>query len=311
MDTALALVRSLESRFNQECTELIDINEMRAERQKLKFLKMSGTSNDYIYFNCMDQTIDNPEGLSVMLSDRHLGIGGDGICLIDPSEIADARVVLINKDGTDGGLSGNAVRCVGKYLHDAGIAPKDVVSLEVEDEVLEIHLIKRYGEVVAASVDMGEVNLEPSLIPVNIAADKVISEPVTIGSRNYEITCVSVGNPHCVVFVKNVDNIDVPKIGPLFEHNSLFPERVNTEFVKVISPTKLKMRVWERGNGETWACGTGACAAVAAAVENGLCEKDKEITVQLIGGNLKIRYTDGRVIMTGDCREIFEGIVEV
>lgn len=311
VDTALALVRSLESRFNQECTELIDINEMRAERQKLKFLKMSGTSNDYIYFNCMDQTIDNPEGLSVMLSDRHLGIGGDGICLIDPSEIADARVVLINKDGTDGGLSGNAVRCVGKYLHDAGIAPKDVVSLEVEDEVLEIHLIKRYGEVVAASVDMGEVNLEPSLIPVNIAADKVISEPVTIGSRNYEITCVSVGNPHCVVFVKNVDNIDVPKIGPLFEHNSLFPERVNTEFVKVISPTKLKMRVWERGNGETWACGTGACAAVAAAVENGLCEKDKEITVQLIGGNLKIRYTDGRVIMTGDCREIFEGIVEV
>ena len=311
MDTAMALIRSLESRFNQECTELIDINEMREKRQTLKFLKMSGTSNDYIYFNCMDQDIDNPEGLSVMLSDRHLGIGGDGICLVYPSEIADARVVLINKDGTDGGLSGNAVRCVGKYLHDSGIAPKDVVSLEVEDEILDIHLIKRYGEVVAASVDMGEVNLEPAMIPVNIAADKVISEPVTIGSRNYDITCVSVGNPHCVVFVKNVDNIDVPKIGPLFEHNSLFPERVNTEFVKVISPTKIKMRVWERGNGETWACGTGACAAVVAAVENGFCEKDKEITVQLIGGNLKIRYTGERVIMTGDCREIFEGVVEV
>ncbi len=310
-DTAFALVKSLESRFTQECTELVDINEMREERQKLRFLKMSGTSNDYIYFDCFDQQIDNPEGLSVILSDRHLGIGGDGICLIYPSEIADARVVLINKDGTDGGLSGNAVRCVGKYLHDTGITPGDTVRLEAEDEILEIKLIKRYGEVVAASVDMGEVNLEPELIPVNIAADKVISEPVTIGSRNYNITCVNVGNPHCVVFFKNVDNIDVSKIGPLFEHNKLFPERVNTEFVKVISPTKVKMRVWERGNGETWACGTGACAAVVAAVENGFCDKDKEITVQLIGGELKVKYSDGKVTMTGDCREIFEGVVEV
>ena len=310
-DTAFALVKSLESRFTQECTELVDINQMREERQKLRFLKMSGTSNDYIYFDCFDQQIGNPEGLSVMLSDRHLGIGGDGICLIYPSEIADARVVLINKDGTDGGLSGNAVRCVGKYLHDTGIAPGDTVRLEAEDEILEIKLIKRYGEVVAASVDMGEVNLEPELIPVNIAADKVISEPVTIGSRDYNITCVSLGNPHCVVFFKNVDNIDVSKIGPLFEHNKLFPERVNTEFVKVISPTKLKMRVWERGNGETWACGTGACAAVVAAVENGFCDKDKEITVQLIGGELKVKYSDGKVTMTGDCREIFEGVVEV
>ena len=139
----------------------------------------------------------------------------------------------------------------------------------------------------------------------------MINEPVTIGGRDYHITCVSVGNPHCVVFVKNVDNIDVPRIGPLFEHNHLFPERVNTEFVKVVSPTRLKMRVWERGNGETWACGTGACAAVAAAVENGFCEKDKEITVQLIGGDLKILYTGGRVRMTGDCREVYEGVVEV
>ena len=310
-DTAFALIKSLESRFNQECTELVNINHMREERQKLRFLKMSGTSNDYIYFNCFDQRIDNPEGLSVMLSDRHLGIGGDGICLIYPSEAADARVVLINKDGTDGGLSGNAVRCVGKYLHDIGIAPGDTVTLEAEDEILEIHLIKRYGEVVAAMVDMGEVSLEPASIPVNIAADRVINEPVTIGGRDYHITCVSVGNPHCVVFVKNVDNIDVPRIGPLFEHNHLFPERVNTEFVKVVSPTRLKMRVWERGNGETWACGTGACAAVAAAVENGFCEKDKEITVQLIGGDLKILYTGGRVRMTGDCREVYEGVVEV
>ncbi|MDD7408642.1 MAG: carbamoyl-phosphate synthase large subunit [Anaerovoracaceae bacterium] len=311
IDTANALVKSLRSRFTQDCTELVNINDMREERQKLHFMKLSGTSNDYIYFNCFDQHIDNPGGLSVMLSDRHLGIGGDGICLIYPSKIADARVELINKDGTDGGLSGNALRCVGKYLHDSGIAPKDTVTVEADNELLEIDLIKRYGEVVAASVDMGEVRLEPELIPVNIAADKVIDEPVTIGSRDYNITCVSIGNPHCVVFVKNVDNIDVPKIGPVFEHNKLFPERTNTEFVKVISPTKIKMRVWERGNGETWACGTGACAAVVAAVENGFCEKDKEITVQLIGGELKILYSHGRVRLTGDCRQIFEGNIIV
>jgi carbamoyl-phosphate synthase large subunit len=307
IDTANALVNSLKSRFTQECTELVNINDMRESRQNLHFLKMSGTSNDYIYFNCFDQHIDNPGGLSVMLSDRHLGIGGDGICLIYPSDKADARVELINKDGTNGGLSGNALRCVGKYLHDVGIAPRDIVTVEADDELLDIKLIKRYGEVVAASVDMGEVRLEPELIPVNIAADKVIDEPVTIGSRNYNITCVSIGNPHCVVFVKNVDNIDVPKIGPVFEHNKLFPERTNTEFVKVISPTKIKMRVWERGNGETWACGTGACAAVVAAVENGYCEKDHEVTVQLRGGELKILYSHGRVRLTGDAREIFEG----
>jgi carbamoyl-phosphate synthase large subunit len=154
---------------------------------------------------------------------------------------------------------------------------------------------------------MGEVNLEPELIPVNIAADKVISEPVTIGSRNYNITCVSLGNPHCVVFFKNVDNIDVSKIGPLFEHNKLFPERVNTEFVKVISPTKLKMRVWERGNGETWACGTGACAAVVAACENDLCDKGSDVKVSLLGGELTVNYTDARVLLTGGASVVYEG----
>ncbi len=311
MDTANALIRSLRTRFTQECTELVDINDMRESRQRLRFLKMSGTSNDYIYFNCFDQHIDNPEGLAVMLSDRHLGIGGDGICLIYPSEKADARIELINKDGTYGGLSGNALRCVGKYLHDIGMVEGDLVRVEAEDEILDIRLLKQYGEVTAATVDMGDVSLQSDMIPVNIAADRVVDEPVTIHGRNYNITCVSVGNPHCVVFVKNVDNIDVPVIGPEFEHNKLFPERINTEFVKVISPEKLKMRVWERGNGETWACGTGACAAVVAAVENGFCERGKEITVQLRGGEMKINYSNGKVTMTGDAHEIFEGTIEV
>ena len=311
MDTAAALVRSLRSRFTQECTELVDINDMREERQKLHFVKMSGTKNDYIYFNCIEQTIDNPEVLSVMFSDRHLGIGGDGICLIYPSETADARIEIINKDGSNGGISGNALRCVGKYLHDIGLSSGDTVNVEAEGDVHTIRLLKQYGEVTAATVDMGEVHMEPDRIPVNIADEKVINEPVTIGGRDYNITCVNVGNPHCVVFVKNVENIDVPTIGPKFENSALFPDRTNTEFVKVISPTKLKMRVWERGNGETWSCGTGACAAVVAAVENGFCERDSEITVQVIGGDLKIRYYGGRVSLTGDALNVFEGTIEV
>ncbi|MCI8285716.1 MAG: carbamoyl-phosphate synthase large subunit [Firmicutes bacterium] len=311
MDTAVAVVNSLRSKFTKECTELVNINDMREERQSLKFMKMSGTKNDYIYFNCFDQHIDNPEGLAVMLSDRHLGIGGDGICLIYPSEKADAAMVLINQDGTYGGVSGNALRCIGKYLYDSGIAEKDIVTVEADGEVRTVKLIKQYGEVTTATVDMGIVKLTPEDIPVNIAAEKVVNEPVTVGGRDYNITCVNIGNPHCVVFVKNVDNIDVQKIGPKFEHNELFPERINTEFVKVISPTKLKMRVWERGNGETWACGTGACAAVVAAVENGYCKKDEEITVKVIGGELKIRYSDDSLTMTGDASGIFEGTIQV
>lgn len=311
MDTANALINSLRSRFTKECTELVDINEMRESRQKLSFTKMSGTQNDYIYFNCFDQHIDNPEGLSVMLSDRHLGIGGDGIVMIFPSEVADASMQLINQDGTVGGISGNALRCIGKYLHDTGIADKDIVTVEADGSIREVHLIKRYGEVVAATVEMGEVTLEPAEIPVNIAAERVINEPVSVGGRDYNITCVNVGNPHCVIFVKNVDNINIENIGSKFENNELFPERINTEFVKIISPTKLKMRVWERGNGETRACGTGACAAAVAAVENGYCEKNSEIIVQVIGGELKVVYDGKKVSISGDARNIFEGEIEV
>ena len=312
MDTASALIRSLRSKFTKECTELVNINEMREERQVLRFVKLSGTQNDYIYFNCFGQKPDNPEGLAVTLSDRHLGIGGDGIVLIYPSDKADARMEIINQDGTYGGVSGNALRCVAKYLHDEGIAPDaSTVTVETEAGVRTVKLIKQYGEVTAATADMGEVKLEPAAIPVNIAADKVVNEPVTVGGKDYNITCVNIGNPHCVIFVNNVDAVDIHDIGPKFEHSDLFPERTNTEFVKVISPKKLKMRVWERGNGETRACGTGACAAVVAAVENGYCEKDAEITVKVIGGELKVQYTGSTVTMTGDAAKIFEGTIEV
>ncbi|MGN1350660.1 MAG: diaminopimelate epimerase [Anaerovoracaceae bacterium] len=272
---------------------------------------MSGTKNDYIYFNCFDQHIDNPEGLAVMLSDRHLGIGGDGICLISRSKIADAAMELINQDGTNGGISGNALRCIAKYLHDSGIAPRDIVTIEAEGLIRSVRLIKQYGEVTAATVEMGEVKLAPTAIPVNLAGDKIVGKPVKIGGKEYNITCVNVGNPHCVVFTDNVERLDLEKVGPEFEHDKLFPERVNTEFVKVISPTKIKMRVWERGNGETWSCGTGACAAVVAAVENGYCPKESEITVKLMGGELKVRYAGNTVTMTGDACTIFEGTIEV
>ena len=311
IDTANALVNSLRSKFTKECTELVDINEMRDTPQKLEFVKMSGTKNDYIYFNCLEQKINNPEGLAVMLSDRRVGIGGEGICLILPSDKADAAMEIYNQDGSNGGVSGNALRCIAKYLHDKGLADKDVITVETDGVVREVKLIKQYGEVTAATVEMGEVKTAPADIPVNIASEKVVNEPITVAGRDYNITCVNIGNPHCVVFVKNVDNIDVEKIGPKFEHNELFPERTNTEFVKVISPTKLKMRVWERGNGETWACGTGACAAVVAAVENGYCSKDADITVSVIGGELTIRYTDNKVTLTGDAKTVFEGTIEV
>ncbi len=311
MDTANALIASLRSKFTKECTELVNINEMRQEHQTLKFVKMSGTKNDYIYFNCFDQQIDNPEGLSVMLSDRNLGIGGTGIVLLYPSEKADARMRLINGDGTDGGVSGNALRCVGKYLHDNGMAASDVVKVETESGIHEVTLIKQYGKVIAASVDMGEVSLDPAAIPVELDGDRVVNRSVDVAGGRYEITCVNVGNPHCVVFVDNTDNIDIEKIGPAFEHDKLFPERTNTEFVKVENPATLRMRVWERGNGETWACGTGACAAVVAAVENGFCEKDKEIIVKVIGGGLKVKYSGSKVEISGDAVKIFEGSIEV
>lgn len=278
---------------------------------KLKFTKMHGCGNDYIYFNCFDQKINNPEGLSVRLSDRHFGIGGDGVVLICPSEVADAKMRMFNLDGSEGKMCGNASRCVGKYLFDNGIVDKDEMTLETLSGIKKIKVFLQNNEVTSARVDMGRAELRPELIPVNIKGDSVINRSEVIGGNEYNITCVSMGNPHCVVFMKNVDNLEIEKIGPVFENCELFPERVNTEFVKVIDDHTLKMRVWERGSGETWACGTGACAAVVAAVENGYCKKGQEICVQLLGGNLSIVYTDEAVLMTGNAVTVFEGTVIV
>lgn len=315
IDTANALADCLKSKYSQISTELVDINDMRDEKMKLNFTKMHGTGNDYIYFSTFDQRIDNPEALSVRLSDRHFGIGGDGIILVCPSDKADAKMRIFNLDGSEGKMCGNGIRCVGKFLYDHGmvdIKKKDKLDIETLSGIKHLKAYTLDGEVKSLRVDMGKAILDPKEIPAKMDKDKIVNEPYTIDGEEYNITCVSMGNPHCVVFIKgDIDNLELDKIGPKFENDKLFPERVNTEFVKVLDDHTIKMRVWERGSGETWACGTGACAAAVAACENGFCNKGDDITVKLKGGDLVINYTDEAVYMTGEAERVFEGTVEV
>ena len=315
IDTANALADCLKSKYSQISTELVDINDMRDEKMKLNFTKMHGTGNDYIYFSTFDQRIDNPEALSVRLSDRHFGIGGDGIILVCPSDKADAKMRIFNLDGSEGKMCGNGIRCVGKFLYDHGmvdIKKKDMLDIETLSGIKHLKAYTLDGEVKSLRVDMGKAILDPKEIPAKMDKDKIVNEPYTIDGEEYNITCVSMGNPHCVVFIKgDIDNLELDKIGPKFENDKLFPERVNTEFVKILDDHTIKMRVWERGSGETWACGTGACAAAVAACENGFCNKGDDITVKLKGGDLVINYTDEAVYMTGEAERVFEGTVEV
>ena len=278
---------------------------------RLNFTKMHGCGNDYIYFNCFTQTIENPEKLSIRLSDRRYGIGGDGIILICPSEVADAKMRMFNLDGSEGKMCGNGIRCVGKFLYDHGMAQDDEVRIETLSGIKTLKAYRTNNEVTSLRVDMGKAELDPEKIPVDIKMNRVINVPAVIDGDEYRITCVSMGNPHCVVFCDEIDDLDLEKVGPKFENNELFPERVNTEFVKVIDRNTLQMRVWERGSGETWACGTGACAVAVAAVENGYCNKNEDIKIKLKGGDLVINYTDESVYMTGSATKVFEGEVEV
>ena len=310
IDTANAIAASIRSKYTESTTEIVDINNMRTEKQTFEFTKMQGCGNDYIYFNCFDQRIDNPEGLALNLSDRHFGIGGDGVILICRSKVADAKMRMFNLDGSEGKMCGNGIRCVAKFMRDNGIVDKDEMTIETLSGIMTVSLIRHYGEVSGATVNMGKAILAPHLVPVELEPDengRVVDRKVNIAGNDYNITCVSMGNPHAVVFMNNVDSLDIDKVGPEFEHDKIFPERVNAEFIKVIDDHTLKMRVWERGSGETWACGTGACAAAVAAVLNGFCKKDEEISVILKGGTLKIRYTDEAVYLTGDAVTVFSG----
>lgn len=309
VDTAMALADSLLSRYSEINTELVDIRNMRSERLKLKFTKMQSAGNDYIYIDCFDQTVSSPESLSVYLSDRHYGVGGDGIVLISPSDIADAKMRMFNLDGSEGNMCGNAIRCVGKYLYDIKGIRKKTLRIETLSGIKTLSLVTKDDKVARVSVDMGSPVLKPERIPVKQTGNAVIAYPLRVGDTEYQVTCLSMGNPHCVVFHHNVDTIDLEAIGPMFENHPFFPQRVNTEFVQILDEKTVKMRVWERGSGETMACGTGACAGVVAATLNGYLPKGKEIRVILKGGDLTVKYTDDTVILTGDAELVFQGTV--
>ncbi len=310
LDTAGALADILESRYNQGNTELVDICHLREHREKLPFTKMQTCGNDYIFLENFDGRITCPESLCVTFCHRHYGVGADGIILMERSETADVKMRMFNSDGSEGKMAGNALRCLGKYLYDNGFSTKGTVTVETGSGVRTVTLYTTNGKVTSASVDMGKAALDASGLKFPIAEPQVVDYPVRIAGRPYRITCVDMGNPHCVVFCDRVDDVDIGFIGPRFEHAPYFPERVNTEFIRVVNPSTIKMRVWERGSGETMACGTGACAAVAAAVANGLCEKGRDITVRVKGGELIVHYTDEGVTLTGDAKLVYTGEIE-
>lgn len=310
LDTANAVADIIASRYKQTNTELVDINNMRESKGSLKFSKMQGCCDDYIFFNNQCGIITCPESFAIEFSDRHKGIGGDGIVLIEESKVADAKMRIFNIDGSEGKMAGNSIRCVGKYLYDNKMVDKTEIDIETASGIRHLSLYTRNGKVSSVTVDMGKAELKPNHIPVLLDGESVINRPVTINGEEMHISCCSVGNAHCVVFVDNVDKVDVAKIGPQFETAPIFPERINTEFVRVVNSNTLKMRVWERGNGETLACGTGACAAVICAVENGYCKKGENITVKVRGGDLIVNYTDEKVTLTGDCSLVYTGEIE-
>lgn len=275
----------------------------------LAFTKMQGAGNDYIYIDGFLQPIDNPSELAIKLSNRNFGIGSDGVVLILPSEICDFKMRMFNSDGSEAEMCGNASRCVGKYVYDNGLTTKTDITLETKSGVKYIRLHEGDNLRRKVTVDMGEPILDPAMIPVNIDEHPVLNHTINIDNKEWKITCVSMGNPHVVVFTNNISELDLKTLGPKFETNPIFPKKTNTEFIEIIDRSNLNMRVWERGAGETLACGTGACAAAVAAVLNNYC--DRKITIQLLGGNLDILWDekDNRVYMTGEAVTVFEGIV--
>lgn len=278
---------------------------------KIKFTKMHGIGNDYIYINCFEQKIENPNELAIKMSPRRFSVGADGVILICPSDVADAKMRMFNLDGSEGKMCGNGIRCVGKYIYDNNIVHKSVVTVETLSGIKTLEITDKCGKAETITVDMGTPELTPSKIPAVAEGNAIINQPITVADRQYRITAVSMGNPHAVVFCDEIDSLNLEKIGPDFEHHAMFPEQVNTEFIRVINKNTLQMRVWERGSGETLACGTGACASVVAAVKNGYCKQNEEITVHLAGGDLFITYAaDGRVFMRGGAEKVFDGEYE-
>nr|MDE5898056.1 carbamoyl-phosphate synthase large subunit [Treponemataceae bacterium] len=332
IDTANALAGCLASHYSAENVELVNINSLRSAKQTVHFCKMQTTGNDFIIVNAMEQEINNPEGLSVRLCNRRSGIGADSLVLIKKSACADAYMQFFNLDGSEGRMAGNAIRAVAKYLYDNninGISERDrqkaeptaAISIETASGVKQLTLYKQNGIVSSVTVDMGRPEFAPESLPARLksvevgggvlAETAIVNVPLEVGGERYDVTCLSVGNPHCVVFCGFVDKVDMEKIGPLFENNAAFPNRINTEFVRVIGRNELKMRTWERGNGETPACGTGACAAAVAAVLNGYCPLNEDITVNVRGGTLIVKCTEDTVYLTGTAETLYSGDVVI
>ena len=310
LDTANALCDIIASKFTEYNTELVDINRLRKEKMQLHFVKMQSCGNDYIYFDNTDGQITCPESLAINFVSRHYGIGGDGIVLIEKSEVADAKMRIFNQDGSEGMMAGNAIRCVAKYLHETGMVKGDTMKIETGSGVKDVTVFSFGGVVSSASVDLGVAELNGKKIPSVWEGEQIVDEPMEIDGEVYPVTLVNLGNPHCVIFSKKVDDVPVEKLGPKIENSKYFPNKTNVEFIRVVNEYTIKMRVWERGNGETWGCGTGAAAAAVACVLKGFCKKDTDITVKLRGGDLIVRYrSDGRVILTGNVQKIYEGKV--
>jgi len=279
----------------------------------MKFTKMQGCGNDYVYVNCFEEKVENPSDLSIRVSDRHFGIGSDGLILILPSKVADCEMDIYNADGSRAKMCGNGIRCVAKYVYDHGIVPKTRMTIDTQSGIKILDLTIKNGRTKSVRVDMGPAELTASRIPVKSDTEKAIDVPIVLDGREYRFTAVSMGNPHAVVFLDDVDNLKIEEIGPKFENNPIFPERVNTEFIKVLGEDTIQMRVWERGSGETLACGTGACGAVVASIVNGKVRGDVPITVKLRGGDLKIEWDqkENHVYMTGPAATVFTGEIEV
>ena len=273
----------------------------------MKFTKMQGLGNDYVYVNGFTEQVKDHAKMAKFVSERHFGIGSDGLIFINPSEVADFEMEMYNADGSRGKMCGNGIRCVGKYVYDYGLTDRTSISVETLGGIKHLDLTVEGGKVVSVRVDMGEPILKPEEIPVKADGQMVVSKPLTVNNETYLMTAVSMGNPHSVIYVDDVKGLDLEKIGPDFENHEAFPDRVNTEFAKVLDRKTVEMRVWERGSGETLACGTGACAVAVASMLNGYT--DRAVTVKLLGGDLFIEWeeTTNKVYMTGPARVVFDG----
>ena len=277
----------------------------------MKFTKMQGLGNDYVYVNCFKEKIDNPPEVAMKVSNRNFGVGSDGLIMINPSEVADFEMEMYNADGSRGEMCGNGIRCVGKYVYDYGLTDKTSISVETLGGIKYLDLAVENGKVKLVKVDMGSPELVPANIPIVAEGDSVIHAPIVVDGKEYRMTGVSMGNPHTVVYIDDVQGLEIEKIGPKFENHERFPKRINTEFARVIDRNTVEMRVWERGSGETLACGTGACAVAVASILNGLTE-DK-VTVKLLGGDLQIEWDReaNKVYMNGPAEVSFEGEIEI